>query len=214
MVVLDTLDSIFCHLTQDVLVLVDGANEHEFKDFPFPTSSMIGFKHGCPKSPYRNVALGLKSLYELYPDSDWFSYCEYDVLFSSSRIKSQLSKAQEMDVWMLGNDGHVDEIELPFISSLIGSSLGQTYYLLGCCQFFHNKFLRKLYEIDFFDRFLNLTNEFTEGYIPCYSSYDISEHLYPTLCRHFGGHRLLLSIASHATTAFLARVLSNGDAVA
>lgn len=187
-IILDTLQSIFCYLTEDVLVLIDGAKEKEFKDFDIPAPSMIGFKHGCPKSPYRNVALGLKSLYELHPDADWFCYTEYDVLFSSSRIKTQLAKAEEMGVWMLGNDGHVDDITLPFISSLLGEQMKQSYYLLGCCQFFHSKFMRRLCEIDFFDRFLSLTNEFTEGYFPCYSGYDVSEHLYPSICRHFGGN--------------------------
>lgn len=185
---IDTLESIFCYLTKDVLVLIDGAKKKEFDGFDIPAPFMFGFRHGVPKSPYRNVALGLKSLYESHPDSDWFCYTEYDVLFGSSRIKGQLAKAEEMGVWMLGNDGHVDEIRLPFIDSLLGQPVSQSYYLLGCCQFFHNNFLRKLYEIDFFDRFLNLTNEFNEGYIPYYSGYDVSEHLYPTICRHFGGN--------------------------
>jgi len=187
-VIIDTLESIFCYLTRDVLVLIDGASESKFKDFDLPVPSVVGFKHGCPKSPYRNVALGLKCLYESNPEADWYCYTEYDVLFTSSRIRSQLLMADEMDVWMLGNDGHVDEVTLPLVSSLVGEPLKQSYYLLGCCQFFRNKYLRKLYEIDFFDRFLNLTNEFTEGYMPCYSGYDVSEHLYPSLCRHFGGN--------------------------
>lgn len=186
-VIIDTLESIFCNLTKDVLVVVDGAKKDKFKDFSIPVNSMVGFRHGVAKSPYRNVALGLKSLYELHPDSDWFCYTEYDVLFGSTRILGQLLKAEEMGVWMLGNDGHVDEITLPFIDSLIGEPITQSYYLLGCCQFFHNKFMKKLCEIDFFDKFLNLTNQFSEGYMPQYSAYDISEHLYPTLCRHFGG---------------------------
>jgi hypothetical protein len=112
---------------------------------------------------------------------------EYDVLFASDRFRKNLEIADKKDVWMLGNDGHVDDKQLPLIESLVGSKFRSTYYLLGCCQFFSWKFLAKLQEIDFFERFLFLTNQFSPGVFPAYGGYDISEHLYPTLCRHFGG---------------------------
>ena len=184
----DTLDSIFDHMTENVLVVVDGASWDQFKDIPLPAEKMSGFRHGVPKSPYRNVALGLYMLTERHPDMDWYCYCEEDVLFTSPRFRYNLKLAEQMDVWMLGSDGHVDDKEMKLVESLVGGKLTGCYYLLGCCQFFHKKFINKLKEINFFERFLNLTNEFPAGYFPNYEGYDISEHLYPTLARYFGGN--------------------------
>lgn len=184
----DTIDSIFTYATKDILLLVDGASWSQFDGFQQPVSLMCGFKHGCPKAPYRNVALGLKMLYENWPNADWYFYSEPDVLFSSDRFKANLIHADKMGVWMLGNDGHVDDKEMPLVESMLGGKFKSYYYLLGCCQFFSHEFMERLQEVDFFDRFLNLTNHFSEGYMPGYSGYDLSEHLYPSLCRHFGGN--------------------------
>ncbi|CAE7860201.1 unnamed protein product [Symbiodinium microadriaticum] len=175
-------------MTENVLVVVDGAAWDKFKDIPLPAEKMKGFKHGVPKSPYRNVALGLYMLSERHPDADWYCYCEEDVLFTSPRFRYNLQMADRMDVWMLGSDGHVDNKQMALIESLVGGKLTKCYYLLGCCQFFSKKFINKLKEINFFERFLALTNEFPAGHFPNYDGYDISEHLYPTLARHFGGN--------------------------
>jgi len=186
--IIDTLSSIFTHMTRNVLVVVDGVSWDDFKDVKLPAAKMCGFKHGVSKSPYRNVALGLYMMTERWPDADWYCYTEYDVLFTSSRFRHSLILADQMDVWMLGSDGHVDDKEMKLVESLVGGKLAKCYYLLGCCQFFHKKFIHKLKEINFFERFLSLTNEFPAGYFPNYEGYDISEHLYPTLARHFGGN--------------------------
>jgi hypothetical protein len=186
-VVIDTLDSIFAHATKDVLVLVDGVAWNQFNNFDVPVSLMCGFKHGCPRSPYRNVALGLKMLFENWPLADWYCYTEYDTLFTSDLFKKNLKAAAEMGIWMLGNDGHIDYKKIPLVEAMLGVSLN-SYYLLGCCQFFSREFMQKMADMNFFDRFLNLTNQFTEGYMPGYTGYDVSEHLYPSLCRHLGGN--------------------------
>lgn len=186
-VVLDTIDSIKIYMTDNILLIVDGASS-EFDSLEFPVTMIKGFPHSVPRSPFRNMALGLMNLVDKYPDSDWYCYIEYDCLVTSARFKANLEKADELNVWMLGNDGHVDNIQLPIIESLIGSPLRSSYYLLGACQFFSKHFIKKLIEIDFFQRFLNLTNGFSDGLFPYYSGYDINEHLYPTLTRHFGGN--------------------------
>lgn len=184
--VLDSVDAIRTYVTEDVLVLIDGAAWDNLSHLP--VAKIKGFPHGKPKSPYRNVALALKTIIESFPDADWFCYSEYDVLFGSDRFKHNLKMAEEMNVWMLGNDGHVDAMALPLISALIEQPIKTSYYLLGCCQFFHKNFIKKLLELDFFNKFLNLTNGFADGFFPFYSGYDLSEHLYPTLCRHLGGN--------------------------
>jgi hypothetical protein len=183
----DTIDSIAHYVTKNIVVLIDGASWGKFQNISLPVTKMEGFYHNAAKSPYRNMALGMKMLRESYPNSDWYCYSEPDVLFASSRILKNLQMASERNIWMMGNDGHVDDIQMPLVESLIGSKFKSQYYLLGCCQFFHKNFLNKLDEINFFDRFLNLTNAFSAGYFPLYKGYDISEHMYPTLCRHFGG---------------------------
>jgi len=183
----DTIDSLKAFVTNDILVVVDGAKWDELKHCNFQAAKIKGFYHNKPKSPYRNVALGLKTIFEtMY--ADWYLYCEYDVLFASTRYRHNLELAKNKEIWMLGNDGHVDALAMPLIQSIIGESLTQCYYLLGCCQFFHRNFLEKLQEIDFFEKFLSLTNNFADGFFPFYSGYDLSEHMYPTLCRHFGGN--------------------------
>jgi hypothetical protein len=185
--IIETLDSILTYGSDKILVVVDGASWGHYKDLALPAFKMEGFHHGCPKAPYRNVALALKTVTETWA-VDWYCYCEYDVLFGSDRFKHNLKMAEDMGVWMLGNDGHIDEHPMPMVQALLGEKLKNCYYLLGCCQFFHRNFIEKLNDINFFERFLTLTSGFTDGYFPFYSGYDISEHMYPSLCRHFGGN--------------------------
>jgi hypothetical protein len=186
--IIDTIDSILTYGTEKILMIVDAVGWHRYKDIPLPVSKLEGFRHGAPKAPYRNVALALKVLTETWPDADWYCYCDDDVLFGSERFKHNLKMAEDKDVWMLGNDGHVDEQAMPLIQALIGAPIKSSYYLLGCLHFFHRKFIDKLNEINFFERFLTLTSGFDKGFFPLYSGWDISEHMYPSLCRHFGGN--------------------------
>lgn len=185
---LDTLQSVIQYVGNDILILVDGCSWESWKDVAVPAYKIKGFNHGVSKSPYRNVALALLFASEKIKDYDWICYMEYDVLFASSKFRYSLKKAEEMNVWMLGCDGHVDDKRMPLIESLVGGKLTSCYYMLGCCQFYHKKFINKLVDINFFERFLSLTNEFPSGHFPNYDGYDISEHLYPTLVRHFGGN--------------------------
>lgn len=184
----DTVDSISTYMTEKILILVDGAAWPVLKNENFGYGKVEGFYHNQPKAPYRNVALALQTITDTYPDVDWYCYCEPDVLFASERFKHNLKLAEEQNVWMLGNDGRIDGEALLLIQAMLEQPFKSSYYLLGCCLFFHKKFINKLKEINFFERFLTLTNSFETGYIPLYYGYDISEQMYPTLCRHFGGN--------------------------
>jgi len=175
------------YMTDDVLILIDGVST-DFDEILFPVYSMKGFKHGCPRSPYRNVALGLKNIVEIYPDYDWYCYLEYDCLITSDRFKSNLQMADDRDVWMLGCDGHIDDKEIPLLNAILHKPLKSSYYLLGACQFFNGRFMRALLEMDFFNKFLALTNSYSDGFMPGYTGYDVSEHLYPSLARQLGGN--------------------------
>tara|TARA_Y100000034_G_scaffold42710_2_gene52289 strand:+ start:11098 stop:11925 length:828 start_codon:yes stop_codon:yes gene_type:complete len=185
----DTLESILTFVGTNAIVCVDAAAWSSFKEIKLPAYKLKAFYHNCPKSPYRNVALGLKTLYEKFPSSDWYIYTEHDCLFASSEFKTNLKHADRQDVWMLGNDGKQEEIKqkLPLIEAIIGEKINTCHYLLGSCLFFCNEFMEKLVELDFFNKLINVSNHFTEGYFPQYTGYDLSEHLYPTLATHLGG---------------------------
>lgn len=188
--VLDTLDSINKYCTDEILVLIDGASWQNWgKYLNLPIGDKIeGFYHGLPKSPYRNLTLGLFNLVTKYPESDWYLYCEYDVLFGSSEFKDYLEQANKRNVYCLGNDFRVyGNIHLPFLNDFMGVDIKNYYYLIGCCVFHKGEFLRKLLNIDFFERFLLATNDFSNGFFPDYEGYDIGEHLYPTLANIMGG---------------------------
>ena len=187
-VVRDTIDSIKTHVTDKILVVIDGAAWEKLKDEQFDACKIEGFYHNVIKAPYRNVALALQTLADTYSDVNWYCYTEYDTLFASDRFKFNLKIAEEKGVWMLGNDGHVANERLPLIQAMFKETFKSPYYLLGSCLFFHKNFIIKLKEINFFERFLNLTNSFKDGFFPYYRGYDLSEHLYPTICRHLGGN--------------------------
>jgi hypothetical protein len=184
--VLDTVDSIQAHMTKDILLVIDGASD-KFNDVKLPVPYMKGFKHNFPRAPYRNLALGLKGLTEMY-DADWYCYLDYDALVASDRFKQNLRMADEQNIWMLGNDGAVNEVNIPVVEALLGKRMTKGYYLLGCMLFFSRKFIDRLNEIKFLDKFLSATNSFSQGFMPGYDGYDVSEHMYPTLARELGGN--------------------------
>lgn len=184
----DTLDSLSKYVTNEILAVIDGAAAKDFDEHSLPCPRINGFYHNYPKAPYRNVALGLMSAVDYYPDFDWLLYTEYDALFASDRFRRNLELAEEQGIWMLGNDGRVDWQNMSFIEAIIKQQFRSVYYLLGACLFFHRRFIDKLLEIDFFERFLHMTNGFSPGFVPKYEGYDISEHMYPTLARHYGGN--------------------------
>ena len=189
-VVVDTLDSVRTWIGDKVLMLVDGAHWDWAANMELPAVKLKGFYHDLPKSPYRNVTLGLMHAQRLWPDMDWYCYCEYDVLFTSSAFKSDLEDAAKRGVWLLGNDYNEGNIRLPLLEKMMKTKFDGSKYLLGCCLFHRGDFLRKLAELNFFDRFLFWTNPFSGGFFPDYDAqggYDVVEHLYPTLAHHFGG---------------------------
>lgn len=192
-VVIDTLESINMYVTNNNLVVVDGSSVNVFNEVKLPATKIEGFPHKSNKSPYRNMALGLMTIYELHPEEDWYLYIEPDCLVGSDEFKRVLEIADKQNVWMMGVNGHIDYTEMPLIESLLGEEFRSVYYLLGACLFFNQKFMKKLHELNFFEKFLNLTNGFTQGYMPGFHGYDVSESMYPTMARHFGGNIGVLS---------------------
>lgn len=187
----DTLESILQH-TSKVMVLADAKNWTQFKDDEIPALKLEGFWHGKPMAPYRNVALGLMKAWETWGDSaDWYCYCEYDCLFGKTdRLQMVLERAKFSNIWLLGNDIRYE----PDAKNYLFDSLMKEYsttYLLGCCLFFNSVFMKAMAD-GFFEKFLNITNfppkmdMIRPGKKP-EEVYDISEFLYPTLARFYGG---------------------------
>lgn len=186
--VTDTIEAVHKWVGNNVLVVVDGAAKEWYEKVDLPAHKISGFWHNCPKSPYRNITLGLMEAVKKWPDSDWYCYMEYDVLFTSDKIRHDLENIGE-DVWCVGNDSrHLsDKYDLPLIESIVNMKFNCTKYLLGCCIFHRGEFIRRLQEINFFEKFLYYTNDFSKGFFPNYDGYDLAEHLYPTLAHHMGG---------------------------
>lgn len=190
----DTLESINYYLTKDVLVVVDGLSWNQFENIDIPALKMSGFPHGKSYAPYRNVALGLFKAWQTWGDSkNWYCYTECDSVIGSDDVLEHLQKAEELGFWILGNDFRQEQQKkIPFLENFLKQPVSSLSYLLGCCLFFNSKFLKKLYDDNFFENFLSYTN-FRDQDIYLIDEnnnkevIDISEFLYPTLAKFYGG---------------------------
>ena len=187
----DTVDAIRTWVSKDVLMVVDDVAWKSWGEtVALPVYKLQGFLHDFDHAPYRNLTLGLKAISDLWPDCDWYCYCEYDVLFTSSAFKDDLAKAKKDNIWCLGSNFKEGDMKFELLEKIIKEKIDSSQYLLGCCVFYSGEFIKKLKQIDFFNRFLAYTNDFSEGFFPFYEiqgGYDFGEHLYPTLAKHYGG---------------------------
>lgn len=191
-VTMDTVASVNYYMTNDVVLLVDGAGWHHFYPKYSDNVCMLkGLYHNYPRSPYRNIVLGLMSAAKQWPDHDWYTYIEYDALVGSSSFKKDLELAAKSGVWLLGNDYREKQtVKFPLIELMLKTKFEEVVYLLGAVLFYHKNFIKKLMADNFLDRFLFYTNEFKNGFFPGYvgpAAYDLIEHLMPTLAKHWGG---------------------------
>jgi hypothetical protein len=189
--VLDSIDAIKKHVTNDILLVVDGAAwENWGKTNDFGVKKIEGFYHKYPKAPYRNVSYGLFQTKKAFPNADWYCQCEYDVLFTSSEFKKDLEIAEKSNVTCIGNDLRKYNFKLPYFERIVGQEIKDYFYLLGCCVFYHKNFMNKMIENEFFERFLQATNTFEKGYFPDYEEqggYDFGETMLPTMANYYGG---------------------------
>lgn len=183
----DTLESVIKYVGPNVLVIYDGAVSSWGNSLDIPVHKMCGLYHNYNRNPYKNIALGLKKLSELFPESDWYCYCEYDVLFGNDYFKKELELRQKQNYWCFGNDHRVLDIKFPIIEKWLNKEFDQSDYLLGCCIFHNRKFIKKLIDFNFFDKLLSFSNGFSQGFFPDFKEYDLSEHIYPTMARQLGG---------------------------
>jgi hypothetical protein len=185
----DTVQSIETWVGDHVLVVVDEVGWSKFQNAKISKAKVVkGFLHAHNRSPYRNYALGLKTLYETWPDCDWYLYSECDCLFTSNKFQADLAKAASKNAWCVGFDLRQYKFGFPLLEKILAQGpINQSYYLLGCCQFHHHVFVDKLYKLGFFERFLEETKSFEKGYFPDYTRWAFEEELWPTLAAHLGG---------------------------
>jgi hypothetical protein len=190
---MDTIDSVRTYMTDQVLLLVDGAGWHNFNPQIHNVNMLKGLYHGYPRAPYRNIILGLLAATQNWPNSDWYCYLEYDCLIGSSIFKKDLDLANKSNIWLLGNDFREKEerkVQLTWLESMLKTKFQEIVYLLGAVLFYNKKFIKKCIEENFFERFLYYTNDFTQGFFPGYhggAAWDLTEHMMPTLAKHWGG---------------------------
>ena len=187
--VLDSLDAIRTYVSDQIEVVIDGARWEWGSKLALPAYKTRGFIHAAAKSPYKNIVLGLMIAAERW-DSDWYCYCEPDVLFTSDAFKTDLQAAADQGIWAIGNDHRVRDVTFPLIEHMLKLEFRCSRYLLGCCVFYKRELIKKLQEIDFFEKFLHLTSPFYNGFFPGFreqGGYDIAEHIFPTLAYQFGG---------------------------
>jgi hypothetical protein len=196
-VTLDTLDSIRYHMTDQVLVLVDGVAWNSFKNVELPAHKLKGLNHGWFKAPYRNIMLSLLTAYRNFPTTDWYCYLEHDCLITSSNFKKDLIEAERDNIWCLGSDFRRNQelkVDLSYLEKIIKDKLEEYVYLLGSCIFYHRNFIKLAVENEFFDKFLFYTNEFKNGFFPFYTAWDLTEHVLPSIVKYYGGEILQLSV--------------------
>lgn len=187
-ITLDTLDSVLTYMTDKVLLVIDEAGYNLYEKLPLKVPILQGFYHNFNKAPYRNVILGLMMAQKTWPAADWYCYMEYDCLVGSAAFMKDLKTAANNNVWCIGNDYRVKQTaNLRMAEAILQTSLPNKVYLLGACLFFHKKFINKMVQKDFFERFLFYTNDFQKGYFPGYEAHDILEHLLPTMAKAWGG---------------------------
>jgi hypothetical protein len=190
--ILDTVDSIRKYVGDKILLVVDGARWNGWGDrLKVPAHKVAGLYHNYHRAPYRNVTFGFMNALKMWGNEiDWICYVEPDALFLSDSFKQDLYKAEKKGVWCLGNDVRTTSLKFTLLENMLNREIPIAKYLLGCCVFYHINFFRTLLEINFFERFLYLTNNFSDGFFPGYEEqggYDFAEHLYPTLANLYGG---------------------------
>lgn len=185
--VLDTLDSIQTWMTEDVLVIVDGKNWNKFENdlgkFK-PNQVFRGFDHGHYASPYRNIALALKTLYKSYPEHTWYCYCEYDVIFLNDKFKQDLEIS---DAGVIANDIRWKKTDVSkHFQEVVGSSPSIGCTMLGCCVFYSHACVKQFVDSGVLDRLIDSTADVKRGKFDGYLGYAFEEFFFPTVASMMG----------------------------
>lgn len=174
---LDTLDSIQTWMTDKVMVVVDEANIHNYSNRIKDAIVKIGLYHGSTRSTHKNMAFAILELYKQWDDVDWYCFVESDVLILNNLFKKDLKGG-----WILGTQQRRGpEWDLPLLNKIIKTKSSLCCYFLGCIMFLHQDFIKKLIEIDFFNRFFDYTKAYESHEFPGFQGYSFQEVLFPSV---------------------------------
>ena len=178
----DTIESVRRWMTDDILVVTDGATKDISK---YSAYVLKGLWHNYHKAPYRNMVLGLLEASKKWAKADWYCYMEYDCLIGSNSYEADLQYSLKHGYWCVGFDHRRFAMKLPLFEKIIKRPISKLDYLLGCCTFHSGDFIRRSQPI--LERLLYFTNDFSQGFFPDYKEYDFGEVLLPTMAVSMGG---------------------------
>jgi hypothetical protein len=184
-VVKETIDSVKRHVTDKIVLVIDHAGWHEFENFSYEgVKKICGFRHHARFSPYKNVALGMNYLYNLYPSVDWYNYIEYDVLYLNDNFKIDLEKkshfsmlgfvhqkpksSQKNDHWLAKKILHNQNIK--------------GHKMLGAVAFYSHYCMERLMSFNFFEELLKKSRPWRSR-MPNFYHVAVEEILFPSAAR-------------------------------
>lgn len=156
-----------------------------------------GCYHGSSKAPYRNVVRALYNASKITNmSSDWYVYLEPDVLIVNDDFYQDLDQSKYLiatDVRDLG------QYKNEYLEKILDMPDDINYKnILGCFVCYNKTFVEKLYEFDFFNRFIENTEGFKLGHFPDFYGYAFEETLMPTLASWLGGEESIVSLARYS----------------
>lgn len=186
--VIDVIDSVRLWATKNILLVVDQVGWDHFKDFDHPNVYVIcGHPHAARRSPYKNTAVAIQSMYNLWPNVDWYNCIEYDVLYLNSDFKIDLDerhgysavgfdfrdKGGSEDHWLV-KDILGDEPDLKCCK------------MLGAVTFYSNHCVKSLIQEDYYNEIIQRTTNFHGDSFPDFHDYAVEEVIFPTAATLFG----------------------------
>lgn len=178
----DTADSVKTWMTNHILVLVDGAGWHHFGSSSFPYPLHRGLVHGRPRSPFRNILLGLAEIYRRYPNVQWFCYLESDCLVTSGGFKADLQPGKFIGGLEYRGGGSMN---MPVLNEVVGAKVKENHHLLGAIMFMSKKFVERILADDLPAKLLKVSEPLESGQFPDFHGYAFEEELFPSLAHHY-----------------------------
>jgi len=187
----DVLDSVRLWATRNIVLVVDGAGWHHYKNFSYPNTHVLqGFYHGARRSPYKNWIAGMCEAYRLWPDMDWYNYIEYDALYLNSHFKQDLWRRQEEGFAFVGfnHERRLGGDDHWLAKEILGEEAGglECHKVLGAVTFFAGSTFKRLSEFGFFEEVLKRTADFKGDEFPNFVDYAVEEILFPSAASLFG----------------------------
>jgi hypothetical protein len=183
----DTIDSVRAWVTRKILLIVDKAGWHHYQGFKHPdTEVMCGLYHKARKSPYKNMAVGLREAYGIWPDVDWYHWLEYDAVYLNDYFRYDLDRCRESACVGFDPVGKFASNDHWLVKEILDDSNIECYKMLGAVTYFSHKCVSSLINFGFFDELLKRTETYKGDQFPRFGDYAVEEILYPSAASAFG----------------------------